>query len=58
VVSKNGSIYFTDPIYGLEKGANDPLRELKFEGVYKVDSSGKTSLLIDSISRPNGIVLK
>jgi gluconolactonase len=57
VVSKNGTIYFTDPIYGLEKGANDPLRELKFEGVYKVDSSGKTSLLIDTISRPNGIAL-
>jgi gluconolactonase len=57
VVSKNGAIYFTDPIYGLEKGATDPLRELKFEGVYKVDSSGRTSLLIDTISRPNGIAL-
>jgi gluconolactonase len=57
VVSNNGTIYFTDPIYGLEKGANDPLRELKFEGVYEVDSSGKTTLLIDSISRPNGIAL-
>jgi gluconolactonase len=57
VVNNNGTIYFTDPIYGLEKGANDPLRELKFEGVYKVDPSGKTTLLIDSISRPNGIAL-
>ncbi len=57
VVSSNGTIYFTDPIYGLEKGANDPLRELKFEGVFKVDLSGKTSLLIDTISRPNGIAL-
>jgi gluconolactonase len=57
VVSKNGTIYFTDPIYGLAKGANDPSRELKFEGVFKVDSNGKTSLLIDSISRPNGIAL-
>ena len=57
VVSKNGTYYFTDPIYGLPKGANDPLRELKFEGVFKVDTNGKTSLLIDSISRPNGIAL-
>jgi gluconolactonase len=57
VASSNGTIYFTDPIYGLEKGADDPLRELKFEGVFKVDPSGKTSLLIDSISRPNGIAL-
>ncbi len=57
VVSKNGIIYFTDPIYGLAKGADDPLRELKFEGVFKVDTSGKTILLIDSISRPNGVAL-
>ncbi len=56
-ISHDGTIYFTDPIYGLAKGADDPLRELKFEGVFKVDSSGKTSLLIDSISRPNGIAL-
>lgn len=57
VVSKNGTIYFTDPIYGLAKGVNDPARELKFEGVFKVDTTGKTTLLIDSISRPNGIAL-
>ena len=57
VVSSNGTIYFTDPIYGLPKGADDPLRELKFEGVFKVDSTGKTFLLIDSIPRPNGIAL-
>lgn len=57
VVSNYGTVYFTDPIYGLPKGADDPLRELKFEGVFKVDSSGKTMLLIDSISRPNGIAL-
>ncbi|MEP6683606.1 MAG: SMP-30/gluconolactonase/LRE family protein [Parafilimonas sp.] len=57
IVSSNGTIYFTDPIYGLPKGADDPLREIKFEGVFKVDSNGKTTLLIDSISRPNGIAL-
>lgn len=57
IVSKNGTIYFTDPIYGLAKGADDPARELKFEGVFKVDTTGKTTLLIDSISRPNGIAL-
>jgi gluconolactonase len=57
VVSNNGTIYFTDPIYGLPKGADDSSRELSFEGVFKVDSNGKTILLIDSISRPNGIAL-
>ena len=57
VVSSNGTIYFTDPIYGLAKGADDPARELNFEGVFKVDTTGKTTLLIDSISRPNGVAL-
>lgn len=54
--SKN-NIYFTDPIYGLPKRADDPTRELKFEGVYKINAAGKTSLLIDSIPNPNGIAL-
>jgi gluconolactonase len=57
VADRKNNIYFTDPIYGLPKGAVDPTRELKFEGVYKISSSGKLSMLIDSISRPNGIAL-
>jgi gluconolactonase len=58
VVDSKNNIYFTDPIYGLPKGANDETRELTFEGVYKISSSdGKTSLLIDSIENPNGIGL-
>ncbi|MBN8860756.1 MAG: SMP-30/gluconolactonase/LRE family protein [Sphingobacteriales bacterium] len=57
ITDSKGNIYFTDPIYGLPKGANDPERELKFEGVYKIDVNGKLSLLIDSISRPNGLAL-
>lgn len=51
------NIYFTDPIYGLPKGADDPERELSFEGVYKISTDGKTTLLIDSIPNPNGIAL-
>lgn len=54
--SKN-NIYFTDPIYGLPKRAEDPTREMKFEGVYKISNTGKLSLLIDSIVNPNGIAL-
>jgi gluconolactonase len=57
VVDGRNNIYFTDPIYGLPKGADDPTRELKFEGVYKITGDGKIVLLIDSISRPNGIAL-
>lgn len=54
--SKN-NIYFTDPVYGLPEREHDATRALNFEGVYKISSDGKTTLLIDSISRPNGIAL-
>jgi len=57
VVDSRNNIYFTDPIYGLPKGADDPTRELNFEGVYKITNDGKVILLIDTISRPNGIAL-
>jgi gluconolactonase len=55
IADSKDNIYFTDPIYGLPKHENDPTRELSFEGVYKIAPDGKLSLLIDSISRPNGI---
>jgi len=57
VADSKDNIYFTDPIYGLPKRENDPSRELNFEGVYRIGHDGKLSLLIDSISRPNGIAL-
>lgn len=57
VTDSKNNIYFTDPIYGLPQGEKDSTRELNIEGVYKIDTSGKLSLLIDSIQRPNGIAL-
>ena len=57
VVDSSNNIYFTDPVYGLPKRENDPTRELPFEGVYKISAAGALHLLIDSISRPNGIAL-
>jgi gluconolactonase len=55
VFRSNGDLFFTDPPYGLEKNMNDPLKELPFQGVYKVDRFGVVKLLIDTITRPNGI---
>jgi gluconolactonase len=57
VVDHRNNIYFTDPIYGLPAREKDPSRELNFEGVYRISNTGKLDLLIDSISRPNGIAL-
>lgn len=51
----SGEVYFTDPPYGLEKGANDPTRELPFCGVYRITSDGQTVLLTDQLTRPNGV---
>lgn len=55
VFARSGDLYFTDPPYGL-KGLNDsPLKELKFNGVYRVKPSGETTLLLDDLTFPNGL---
>jgi gluconolactonase len=55
VINSNGEIFFTDPPYGLEKQMNDPKKEIPFQGVYKVKTNGQVVLLVDSLTRPNGI---
>jgi gluconolactonase len=55
VVRKNGDIFFTDPPYGLPEQENDSTKETPFQGVYKVSTAGEVTLLVDSITRPNGI---
>jgi gluconolactonase len=55
VWKSDGSLYFTDPPYGLQtQGDDDPLKELPFNGVFRV-ASGKLQLLIRDLTRPNGI---
>lgn len=54
----NGWLYFTDPPYGLAQQEQDPLRELSFNGIYRVHpDSGELQLLERNQSRPNGIAL-
>ncbi len=57
VVDSHGAIYFTDPPYGLEKGLDDPKKELSFYGVYRIAPGGKLQLLTSDLERPNGIAL-
>ncbi|MEZ4959521.1 MAG: SMP-30/gluconolactonase/LRE family protein [Saprospiraceae bacterium] len=52
-----GNLYFTDPPYGLPKQMDDPAKEIPFQGVYRLSKDGKVDLLVDSLSRPNGIAL-
>lgn len=54
VVKMDGSIYFTDPPYGLSNGKD---QELPFQGVYRLDpQTGDLRLLVDDFDRPNGLV--
>jgi len=57
VLASDGSIYFTDPPYGLEGLNESPHKELAFNGVYRLDPSGEVTLLDDSLTFPNGIIL-
>lgn len=49
-------LYFTDPPFGLPtQSDNDPLKETPINGVYKVTRDGKVSIVVESLSRPNGL---
>jgi gluconolactonase len=50
-----GDFFFTDPPYGLPEQENDSTRELTVQGVYRATASGEVHLLVDSLTRPNGI---
>ena len=50
-----GDIFFTDPIYGLPQRAADPMREIDFCGVYRLQQDGTVTLQSKEMSRPNGI---
>src|SRR3954471_1012499 len=52
-VSKNGSVYFTDPAFGEQSDH----RELDFHGVYHVPVKGPMTLVAKYTTRPHGIAL-
>lgn len=56
VYKSDGSLYFTDPPYGLTGQDQDPKKELKFNGVYRL-AKGRLELLVKDMTRPNGIAL-
>src|SRR3984957_14920943 len=67
VYKSDGSLYFTDPPYGLPTQAdNDPLKEQPANGVYRIPGArqhkagappenDKVQLIIKDLPRPNGI---
>ncbi|MDQ8189507.1 SMP-30/gluconolactonase/LRE family protein [Roseibacillus persicicus] len=57
VVHSSGSIFFTDPPYGLPNQGEGPEREMPENGVYRWDPDGKVTQVIDDLVRPNGVTL-
>jgi gluconolactonase len=55
IVSSDGSIFFTDPPFGLPRFYDDPRKELSFSGVFRISPSGKLDLLTTDLIGPNGI---
>ncbi len=51
-IDPTGGLYFTDPRYGSNDGVEQPSM-----GVYYVTAEGKVSRVIDSLQRPNGILV-
>jgi len=52
VYLSDGSLYFTDPPYGL---FDEKAKELDFQGVYRLSTDGKLQLLDKALTRPNGL---
>jgi gluconolactonase len=56
VYRSDGTLYFTDPPFGLPEAFDDPKKELSFSGIYRVHD-GALSLESDELAGPNGIAL-
>jgi gluconolactonase len=54
VYARDGSVYFTDPPFGLPKFYDDPRRELPYSGVYRA-AKGRVTLLATDLRGPNGL---
>jgi gluconolactonase len=54
VYRSDGTLYFTDPPYGLPMGDADPTKEIPFNGVFKL-SNGKLQVVVKDMTRPNGL---
>ena len=54
---RDGTVFFTDPPYGLKDLNASPLKELEFNGVYRLDLDGTVHVIDDSLTFPNGIAL-
>lgn len=57
VLHSDGSLFFTDPPYGLKDILVDKRKALSFQGIYRLTQDGNLQLLDDEITFPNGIAI-
>ena len=55
VCHSSGAVYFSDPSYGFKGHEASPLREMPWNGVYRIAPDGKVDLLIRELPFPNGL---
>lgn len=55
VYKSDGSLYFTDPPYGLVGREEDPAKELPYQAVFRLTTAGELQMLYDGLKRPNGL---
>jgi gluconolactonase len=55
VYRSDGTLFFTDPPFGLPGGYDDPDKDLPFSGVFAVRPGGPVTLLTDELEGPNGL---
>jgi gluconolactonase len=56
VVGPDGSIYFSDPIYGrLPEDGVERDQDLDFQGVYRIRPDGTLDLCVEDFEQPNGL---
>ena len=55
VYRSDGTLFFTDPPFGLPETFSDPKKELSISGVYAVRQPGEVLLVTDELEGPNGL---
>jgi gluconolactonase len=54
VYRSDGALYFTDPPFGLPRFSDDPGKELRFSGIFRL-AGGVLQLLASDLKGPNGL---
>ncbi|MFO0858737.1 MAG: SMP-30/gluconolactonase/LRE family protein [Phycisphaerales bacterium] len=55
VYRSDGTLYFTDPPFGLPEVFSDPAKEIAFSGVFMLTSDGTLKVAAKDLAAPNGL---